>query len=324
MTNDGTTGQEDSADGGNRRLRRPWAVELGSEMRDLRSELRRLRDQGAATDARVSSAVGHVAKILPRLDVLENRWGTLAAHFTSTDAAGPEGPEDSGEAGQVGVTPVMRWSALSAAEAAVAWEALGRWVTDVLCDQYRLTRLELPDCWPVHPRAVRELAWLRTSYHAGARPEAGPFGPAEWHTRWLPGALKNLSVAIDPRECAPGRHRLTEDERHDHEQALERASNDSRPAPALTGETGAGRPRYLPDLFPPLRSAKGRHPSPYASGGPATLDAETPAPPSTPNCWAVYYDDALDEDLARRRRVARSQHGERGQDGERDQDGGGV
>ena len=171
---------------------------------------------------------------------------------------------------------------------------------------------KLPDCWPVHPRAVLELAWLRTMHLVAAAHAAHhPGSVAEWHTRWLPGALTNLATTIDPLECAPGRHRLTEYERGQHEDALDKALRAESPAPPVTTETGAGRPRYLPDRFPPRRD---RFAGPAREGRvarPESLDPKvSPAPRSTGDCWLDYYHDAVAEDLARREqrdREARAQ-----------------
>lgn len=73
--------------------------------------------------------------------------------------------------------------------AAVVWDGLARWVAHVLTPWYRPTRAQLPDCWPVHPRAVAELSWLYQSYRDAVDPEAKTHLAADWHTRWLPAVL---------------------------------------------------------------------------------------------------------------------------------------
>ena len=69
----------------------------------------------------------------------------------------------------------------------------------------------------------------------------------------------------------------------------------------MTTETGAGRPRYLPDRFPPRRD---RFVGPAREGRvarPESLDPKvSPASRSTRDCWLDYYHDAVAEDLARR------------------------
>jgi len=254
------------------------------------------------TATAAESANAHVAEILPRL-------GDVEAGLAALDGRVAELLDDEDELPpKPAPTPAMGWTAMSEAEARDAWEALAGWVDDVLCGEYRLSRAQLPDCWPVHPRAVRELAWLRTLHLATARhARRAPAAAAEWHTRWLPAAVTNLREAVDARECGPGFHRLTDDERRHHHFELEQAARGREPDPVLSEETGAERPRYLPDRFPPLR---GRHvsESPGRQGGgprpPSPSDHgadQTPIGPSGPGFWVEFYRDAAAEDLARRR-----------------------
>lgn len=268
-------------------------VELHTEMRAFRADL-------SETQSRAQASTGEIAELIPRVGDLETALGVLVGRL---DGLLPADDADNDAAGPVPVpTPAMAWAQLSAADAATAWQALGDWVADRLCGSYQLTRVQLPDCWAVHPRAVLELAGLRTMYLvAAAHAARHPGSVAEWHTRWLPGALTNLATTIDPLECAPGRHRLTEYERGQHEDALDKALRAESPAPPVTTETGAGRPRYLPDRFPPRRD---RFVGPARDGRvarPESLDPKaSPAPRSTRDCWLDYYHDAVAEDLARR------------------------
>jgi len=270
-------------------------VELHTEMRAFRADL-------SETQSRSRASTGEIAELLPRVGELETDLGVLVGRL---DGLLPNDDDDADDAaaGPAPVpTPAMAWAQLSPADAAAAWPALGDWVADRLCGSYQLTRVQLPDCWPVHSRAVLELAWLRTMYLvAAAHAARHPGSVAEWHTRWLPGALTNLATTIDPLECAPGRHRLTEYERGQHEDALDKALRAESPAPPVTTETGAGRPRYLPDRFPPRRD---RFVGPAREGRvarPESLDPKaSPASRSTRDCWLDYHHDAVAEDLARR------------------------
>ena len=67
---------------------------------------------------------------------------------------------------------------------------------DYLADQIR-------PCWPNHPEARWELAWLyhlwSAAYLAG-RPI--PRDAADWHDRWSPGVIRRLSLVM--RQCNRG------------------------------------------------------------------------------------------------------------------------
>lgn len=287
MSSDGPPPPRGGAPGGGAQgeSERLWQVRIGQEVRQV-------RDQAADASRQAGLVAGQVAEILPRLDDVQTGLAALSGVLAAA------GGEQDDETGPLSLTPALRWSQLSRDDTLAGWEALSGWVVEVLHGDYRLTRVELPDCWPVHPRAVRELAWLRTSHLTAAQPRTRPDVVAEWHTRWLPAALGNLATAIDPRECAPGRHRLTEEERRQHELAIDDAARSGQPARPVSAETGPDRPRYLPDRFPPRRSYD---PDPFTGSTtrPQSLDPDTPPPSSSPDCWWEYYLDARDADLSR-------------------------
>lgn len=268
--------------------RRPLTVQLGEQLLAVTRRLDDIARQNSQTAGQVAEIAGHVSEMAPRLDEAER---SVAALGGAVEAAGIGGGGGSGEDDEaLALTPALRWSGLAAGDRRAAWDALSGFVAEVLNGDYRLTRLELPDCWPVHPRAVRELAWLRTVYvsssAAGVRPEL----VAEWHVRWLPAAITNLAVAIDPRECMPGKHRLTEEERRQYDDAVQEAETAGQARPQLTSERSADRPRYLPDQFPALRGpdmSYGTRPE-----GAQALDRETPPPASRPEHWWEYFLDA--------------------------------
>ncbi|WP_240051784.1 hypothetical protein [Pseudonocardia sp. EV170527-09] len=260
-------------------------------------QLRQVQQQLDATTRQSDETAGHVAEIAdilgrmsPRLDDVEQAVAALGAAVEAA-ATGAGDAEDEA----LSLTPALRWSQLDREGKHAAWDALAGFVSEVLNNDYQLTRLELPDCWPVHPRAVRELAWLRTLYVSSSAVGVRPELVAEWHVRWLPAAVTNLAVAIDRRECAPGKHRVTEEERRRYDDTVNEASSAGRQPPALTIERGANRPRYFPDRFPPLR---GHDPS-YGARPTrvALLDSETPAPPSRPEYWWEYFLDARMADI---------------------------
>lgn len=300
MTSDGPVppaGVERPASG----VARPWAVEVGERLRQVQRQLDTTTRQSDETAGHVAEIADVLTRMSPRLDEVEQGVAALGGAVEAAAAGRSEGVT---EDAALALTPALRWSQLDRGGKHAAWDALAGFVSEVLNNDYQLTRLELPDCWPVHPRAVRELAWLRTLYvsssAAGTRPEL----VAEWHVRWLPAAITNIAVAIDRRECTPGKHRVTEEERRRFDSDVQEAGAAGQHPPALTAERGADRPRYFPDRFPPLRghdSSYGAHPDRVA-----LLDAETPAPPSAPEHWWEYFLDARMADIGE----DRAPHGE--------------
>ncbi|MEV1294907.1 hypothetical protein [Pseudonocardia sp. NPDC049635] len=259
---------------------RSLAVQVGEQLRELEQKVDR-------TAGYVADLAGHVSELAPRLDDHEAAITSLVGAVEASGAGG-SGQE------QTSLTPALGWSRLDPRARHLAWDALGTFVAQVLCSEYRLSRVELPDCWPVHPRAVRELAWLRSLHADLAEPGARADLVAEWHVRWLPAAITNLAAAIDPRECAPGRHRVTEEERRLYHERLAETERRGAPAPELSGERGPDRPRYLPDRFPPRRSYHDA--TLTAAVLPLSLDQATPAPPSSRDCWWDYFCEARHAD----------------------------
>lgn len=101
--------------------------------------------------------------------------------------------------------PPVCWVTLTAEQAAEVWPLLGAWVEDVLVNRYFANRADLPDCWPLHPGAVEELTWLRTSWLHAYLPLAGASGAADWHTRWRRDSLAGVKAAVE-REAFAGGH----------------------------------------------------------------------------------------------------------------------
>ncbi|ANY10821.1 hypothetical protein AFB00_30990 (plasmid) [Pseudonocardia sp. HH130630-07] len=265
-------------------------MQVGEQLRQVLRQLDATTRQSDETAGHVAEIADILGRISPRLDDVEQ---AVAALGGAVEAAATGAGDAEDEA--LSLTPALRWSQLDRGDKHAAWDALAGFVSEVLNNDYQLTRLELPDCWPVHPRAVRELAWLRTLYISSSAPGTRPELVAEWHVRWLPAAVTNLAIAIDRRECAPGKHRVTEEERRRYDDTVNEAGSDGRQPPALTIERGANRPRYFPDRFPPLRG----HDSSYGARPTrvALLDAETPAPPSRPEDWWEYFLDARMADI---------------------------
>ena len=334
-------------------------------IRDLRADLNAIR-----RDLRDASAVarensGLLAENLPRLDTLESTVGglrgqvqALTDHPRPHPGPGPAGDRTSDGSGSGGDGAgaaaavgddlyalggpgvALCWATLDADTAAMVWDSLARWVAHVLTPWYRPTRAQLPDCWPVHPRAVAELTWLHQCYRDAVHPEAKPHLAADWHTRWLPAVLPEpaprdsgqrsrrttltgLGAAIDPTECLPGWHRMTKQARSEEtdteaaDAEAARARREPTEQPAAPGGAfttpghgrGAGEDEYAQRRRQRVTERRG-DPS---AGRPRHVAAlEEPQhvaddehgwgrEPSAPWMWINYYRAAADEDIAHRR-----------------------
>lgn len=192
-----TEGPNDAPDGGPGK-RRPerdrLLLDLGADLRSVRTEVSGLRGD-------VRNAAGIVAEAMPRLEDVE----TGLAEVKGTLAALTEEEPEPGN-------PPIEWPALPAEDAEREWDDLADWVGDTLVPWLQITRSQLPDMWPAHPRAVFELLWLKTCYRQAYMKRSHPTAAAEWHTRWLDAALTNVRTAMpsdwehrmDPNRPQPG------------------------------------------------------------------------------------------------------------------------
>ena len=283
------------------------AFEAARQLRELREELDRVRTDVATVlgnresdRAQLREANGWISELLPRVDDLETRLRELAEQVTpapeDTDTDTPDRPTP---------TPAIGWDDMDHGTARDAWEALARFVGDVLHGRYRLTRLQIPDCWPLHPRLIREIAWLRSSYlDAGALEPALPPAAAPWHTRALPPFLANMVDAVDARECRPGIHRLTEHEVDNHLNAVYAARERGDLAPPPSTETGVDRPRFTPEAFPTRGTAPPRGATSRSGGSLNPPKVNTLPDLITGSCeprwWLGHYHEASAADLAQR------------------------
>ena len=78
------------------------------------------------------------------------------------------------------------------------------WVETVLRTQYPdYLADQIRPCWPNHPEARWELAWLYQQWsltYLAKRP--APKDAADWHDRWSPGVLRRLSQVMSRCEAA--------------------------------------------------------------------------------------------------------------------------
>jgi hypothetical protein len=79
---------------------------------------------------------------------------------------------------------------------------LSDWVETVLRTQYPgYLADQIRPCWPNHPEARWELAWLYQLWtHAYLTQRPAPKDAADWHDRWSPGVTRRLSQIMRPCE----------------------------------------------------------------------------------------------------------------------------
>jgi hypothetical protein len=93
------------------------------------------------------------------------------------------------------------WRGITPDRATVLWAELADWVA-WLHTRYPLAEL-LPGCWWRHPELVEELTAAHEAWKfANTSPGANPYGPAEWHDRYLPGLEHRLATRWKTRRCA--------------------------------------------------------------------------------------------------------------------------
>ena len=81
---------------------------------------------------------------------------------------------------------------------------LSDWVETLLRVQYPdYLADQIKPCWPNHPEAKWELAWLYHLWSAAYLAEhPAPKDAADWHDRWSPGVIRRLNVVM--RQCEKG------------------------------------------------------------------------------------------------------------------------
>jgi hypothetical protein len=139
------------------------------------------------------ATVSAVAQLQPQLADVEAELGVLRGEVSKLHASKQE---------TIVMAPV-NWPALSAKDAEAVWEALGRWVQEVLGGWCEVTRDQLPDCWALHRPALMQVSWLWTSHTEAYLPSSRAHQAAEWHTRWLDAALEKIKTVIPVSQCRP-------------------------------------------------------------------------------------------------------------------------
>lgn len=100
------------------------------------------------------------------------------------------------------------WLTMSDQERDEKFAELSDWVETVFRAQYPDYLADhIRPCWPNHPEARWELAWLYQQWsrvYLAKHPE--PKDAADWHDRWSPGALHRLSKVMNLCEACCSRH----------------------------------------------------------------------------------------------------------------------
>lgn len=188
---------------------------------DLAAEVAALRRRARETDAIARESAAVLSELAPHVHDLTQAQASEAADGNAgtaqqTGIGDQAGDAARAELGMADVPPApWCWPLFDDEQATAAWEALARWVDRVLVPGYGITRGELPDCWPHHPRMVNELSWLRAAHLDAHQDGAAATLAQDWHLRALPGALAAVAAAV-PLEhgagsrrrplCGPGHH----------------------------------------------------------------------------------------------------------------------
>jgi hypothetical protein len=90
------------------------------------------------------------------------------------------------------------WLTMSKQERNQKFSELSDWVETVLRAQYPDYLAEqIRPCWPNHPEARWELAWLYQMWSLAYLAERrAPKDAADWHDRWAPGAIRRLGQVM--------------------------------------------------------------------------------------------------------------------------------
>lgn len=259
-------------------------LDLGADLRSVRSEVSSLRND-------IRETAGVVSEAMPRLEDLET---SLAEVKGTVEALTEEEPEPG--------NPPIEWPALPAEDAEREWDSLAEWVGDTLVPWLQITRGQLPDIWPHYRRAVFELFWLRTCYRQAYKNKAHPTAAAEWHTRWLDAALDNVLKAMPS----------------DWQDRIEpaRQQQPTAPPPPAPGTPAPGQPGYPTGGAEPWKQHT-PHPAQLAAQASPTQSAQRTRPAqqggghysyegwreqlATREHWDEAFQDAKARDLAWRR-----------------------
>jgi hypothetical protein len=165
------------------RDRPPSAAALAVRVNALRSDVESLvvKVDGLADTQREHGTV------LDDIAELRRQVERILAILSDEDAASPNG---------------WFWLTMNDQQHDEKFGELFDWVEAVLRPQYpHYLDTQIRPCWPNHPEARWELAWLYQLWsvaYLAKRP--APKDAADWHDRWFPGVIRRLSGIMRPCE----------------------------------------------------------------------------------------------------------------------------
>ena len=154
----------------------PSVAALAIHLSGLRHDVESLT---AKVDALASTQQDH-ATVLADITELRNEVEQILAILTDNDDVSPA---------------AWFWLTMTDHERTKRLSELADWVETVLRKQYPdYLADQIRPCWPNHPEARWELAWLYQLWtRAYLAKQPSPKDAADWHDRWTPGVIRRLS-----------------------------------------------------------------------------------------------------------------------------------
>jgi hypothetical protein len=181
-------------------------VGVGGEVDGLRTQL----GEVAVQLITVATAVNGMAGLAQQVARLSDQVTALAQGLGDDE---DESPAPAGPA-------LPSWFEVEAEQAQAMLVDLVTWVDTILV-RHQAAVDALTECWMLHGEVVEDLLWLKACWTAAHRdPNAKPVWAADWHERWLPGAMGRLKRQLGVAGCNYDSHRdeagesRIRDERH--------------------------------------------------------------------------------------------------------------
>lgn len=166
----------------------PSVAALATQVNGLRRDLKSIT---AKVDVLARTQQDH-AIVLDGISELRRQVEQILAILADEDDASPA---------------AWFWLRMTNEERDEKFSELSDWVETVLRAQYPdYLADQIRPCWPNHPEARWELAWLYQQWslaYLAKRPTLKD--AADWHDRWSPGVLHRLSQVMS--RCEAGCHR---------------------------------------------------------------------------------------------------------------------
>ncbi|MGH3356647.1 MAG: hypothetical protein ACRDOJ_12175 [Nocardioidaceae bacterium] len=157
-------------------------------------------DEVAALQATVEIHQLSLNRLSAEVRQLTDRLTQQDAHAANTMEAADAGADASKEDGNDDKPAPWCWRHLPDRQASALWRELADWLT-WLHTRYPLAE-SLPSCWWRHPDVVEEITAAHAAWKAAyTSTGASPYGPGEWHERWLPGLEHRLATRWKTGRC---------------------------------------------------------------------------------------------------------------------------